>query len=43
MTQEEIETDLIESLQASIEEELNKVDFNREEYFYKADVYKGII
>lgn len=40
--QEEIEVDLFKSLYNEIEEELNKKDFDKNSYNYKADVIKGI-
>jgi hypothetical protein len=40
--QEEIEVDLLKSLYSQIEEELNKKDFDKNSYNYKADIIKGI-
>jgi hypothetical protein len=40
--QETIEEELIDHLRDEITEEINNVAFNREEYFYKTDIFKGI-
>ena len=42
LDQNEAEEELIKSLQDEIETELNKVDFDKESYYYKADIIKGI-
>ena len=42
LDQNEVEDELIKSLQEEIETELNKVDFDKESYYYKADIIKGI-
>lgn len=41
--QEEIGSELINSLRQQIESELVKKDFDKDKYYYMADVYKGII
>lgn len=40
--QDKIEEDLLNSLQTSIEEELNKEEFNKESYNHLADIITGI-
>jgi hypothetical protein len=42
MDQEKIEEELVTNLENEIVEELNKFEFNKSQYFYKADVLKGI-
>ena len=41
--QEDLEQGLLKNLQKDIEAEINKPEFNQDQYYYKADTLKGII
>lgn len=43
LDQTKIENELINSLQGEIEQELNQFEFNRDNYKFKCDVFKGIL